>query len=101
MIVSVVAVVGALVLAALLGVSDAPNSTAALLAARTGSYFSVAAWSLTWHVVGGLLAGEAVAPPLEAARPRPRGAEPRHRRGRSALAPLRRSAVDSAWVPAP
>jgi hypothetical protein len=51
--------------------------------------------------VGGLLAGEAVAPPLEAARPRPRGAEPRHRRGRSALAPLRRSAVDSAWVPAP
>lgn len=55
------AVIGALTLAAFLGVSDAPNSTAALLAARTGSYSAVAAWSLIWHVVGGLLAGEAVA----------------------------------------
>jgi PiT family inorganic phosphate transporter len=61
MIVSVLAMVGALALAALLGVSDAPNSTAALLASRTGSYLGVAAWSLTWHVVGGVLAGEAVA----------------------------------------
>ena len=54
-------VVGALALAALLGVSDAPNAAAALLAARTGSYPAVAAWSLAWHVAGGLLAGEAVA----------------------------------------
>lgn len=61
MIVSAVALVGALALAALLGVGDAPNSTAALLSARTGSYPAVAAWSLTWHVVGGVLAGEAVA----------------------------------------
>ncbi len=61
MIVSFLAVVGALTLAALLGVGDAPNGTAALLAARTGSYFGVAAWSLIWHVVGGLIAGEAVA----------------------------------------
>lgn len=55
------AVVSALGLAALLGVSDAPNAAAALLAARTGSYPGVAAWSFVWHVAGGLLAGEAVA----------------------------------------
>lgn len=55
------AVISALALAALLGVSDAPNATASLLAARTGSYSGVAAWSLIWHVVGGLLGGEVVA----------------------------------------
>lgn len=56
-----VGVVGALALAALLGVSDAPNAAAAMLAARAGSYSAVAAWSLAWHVAGGLLAGAAVA----------------------------------------
>ncbi|MDA8312336.1 MAG: inorganic phosphate transporter [Actinomycetota bacterium] len=61
MIVFALGVAGALALAALLGVSDAPNATAALLAARTGSYPAVAAWSLAWHVAGGLLAGVAVA----------------------------------------
>jgi len=60
-IMTVLGVVGALALAALLGVSDAPNAAAALLAARTGSYAAVAAWSVAWHVAGGLLAGEAVA----------------------------------------
>ncbi len=61
MIVTAIGVAGALALAALLGVSDAPNAAAALLAARTGSYRAVAAWSLAWHVAGGLLAGVAVA----------------------------------------
>ncbi len=48
-------------IAALLGVSDAPNSSAALVSARSGSYPAVAAWSVGWHLVGGLLAGVAVA----------------------------------------
>ncbi len=61
MIVAAAGVVGALALAALLGVSDAPNAAAALLASRTGSYAAVAAWSASWHVAGGLLAGVAVA----------------------------------------
>jgi inorganic phosphate transporter, PiT family len=60
-IMSALGVVGALALAALLGVSDAPNATAALIGARTGSYAAVAAWSVAWHVFGGLVAGEAVA----------------------------------------
>ena len=61
MIIAAVGVAGALALAALLGVSDAPNAAAALLASRTGSYPAVAAWSVSWHVIGGLLAGAAVA----------------------------------------
>jgi PiT family inorganic phosphate transporter len=61
MILTAIGVAGALALAALLGVSDAPNAAAALLASRTGSYTAVAAWSLAWHVAGGLLAGVAVA----------------------------------------
>ncbi len=60
MILFAIGVAGALALAALLGVSDAPNAAAALLASRTGSYSAVAAWSLAWHVAGGLLAGVAV-----------------------------------------
>jgi len=54
-------VVSALALAALLGVSDAPNASAALIAARSGTYLGVAVWSVGWHVIGGLLAGTAVA----------------------------------------
>jgi PiT family inorganic phosphate transporter len=61
MIMAAVGIAGALALAALLGVSDAPNAAAALLASRTGSYPAVAAWSVSWHVAGGLLAGAAVA----------------------------------------
>ncbi len=56
-----VAAAAAVGLAALLGVSDAPNSTAALVSARSGSYPAVAAWSIGWHLVGGLVAGTAVA----------------------------------------
>jgi PiT family inorganic phosphate transporter len=58
---TVLGVTGALMLAALLGVSDAPNAGAALLAARTGSPTTVATWSVLWHIAGGLLAGDAVA----------------------------------------
>lgn len=60
-VVQVLAVMGALALAALLGVSDAPNAIAALVSGRTRSYHAVAAWSLGWHVLGGLLAGTVVA----------------------------------------
>ncbi len=45
----------------MLGVSDAPNASAALIAARAGSYPRVMAFCFAVHVVGGLLAGEAVA----------------------------------------
>ena len=57
----VLAVIGALALAALLGVSDSPNAIAALVSGRTRSYQVVAAWSLAWHTLGGLLAGTVVA----------------------------------------
>lgn len=57
----VVAVLGALALAALLGLSDAPNATAALVAGRPRSFRAVATWSLAWTVAGGLLAGTVVA----------------------------------------
>lgn len=55
------AVVGALALAALLGMSDSPNATAALVSGRTRSFRAVAAWSLCWTVLGGLVAGTVVA----------------------------------------
>ncbi len=45
----------------MLGVSDAPNASAALIAARAGGYPRVMAFSFAVHVVGGLLAGQAVA----------------------------------------
>ena len=48
-------------LVTLLGVSDAPNASSSLIAARAGRYSRVAAWSMIWHLVGGLLAGSAVA----------------------------------------
>lgn len=57
----VLAVAGALALAALLGVSDAPNANAALVSARARSYRTVAGWTLLWHLVGGVLAGTVVA----------------------------------------
>ncbi len=57
----ILAITGALLLAVLLGVSDAPNATASLIAARAGQYRSLAAWSILWHFVGALIAGVAVA----------------------------------------
>ena len=57
----VLAGVAALALTVLLGVSDAPNASSSLIAARAGRYSWVAAWSLIWHLAGGLLAGSAVA----------------------------------------
>lgn len=57
----VLAAAGALAFAALLGISDAPNATAALISGRTRSYRLVAAWSVAWHVLGGLVAGTVVA----------------------------------------
>ena len=57
----ILAVTGALLLAALLGISDAPNATASLIAARAGRYRSLAAWSIFWHFAGAVIAGAAVA----------------------------------------
>lgn len=57
----VAGVLAALALAALLGTSDSPNATAALVSARASGFPAIAAWSVAWHVVGGLLAGVAVA----------------------------------------
>lgn len=57
----VFAVIGALALAALLGMSDSPNATAALVAGRTRSFRAVAVWSVGWTILGGLLAGTVVA----------------------------------------
>lgn len=57
----ILAAAGALALAALLGVSDAPNAIAALLTTRRRSVRPVAAWSVGWHFLGGLLAGTLVA----------------------------------------
>jgi len=45
----------------MLGVSDAPNASAALIAARAGGYRTVMAFSFVVHVVGGIIAGQAVA----------------------------------------
>jgi PiT family inorganic phosphate transporter len=59
--VQVLAVIGGLTLAAVIGVSDAPNAIAALVSGRTRSYPAVAGWSCGWHLLGGLLSGVAVA----------------------------------------
>ncbi len=45
----------------MLGVSDAPNASASLIAARAASYRSAMAFSFATHAVGGLIAGQAVA----------------------------------------
>lgn len=58
---NVLAIVAALGLAFVLGVGDAPNATATLLANRAGRRDHVMAASFTFHVIGGLLGGTAVA----------------------------------------
>jgi PiT family inorganic phosphate transporter len=45
----------------MLGVSDAPNASAVLIASRTASYRAAMAFSFVASAAGGLLAGEAVA----------------------------------------
>ncbi len=57
----VLAAVAALGLVAILGVSDAPNASSSLIAARAGRYSRVATWSVIWHFAGGLFAGSVVA----------------------------------------
>jgi hypothetical protein len=58
---TVVALAVVLAFAFVLGVSDAPNASAMLIASRTASYRSAMAFSFLTHAAGGLLAGEAVA----------------------------------------
>lgn len=55
------AVVVALVFAFVLGVSDAPNASAALVGTGTARYRPAMLFSFVFHVVGGLVGGTAVA----------------------------------------
>jgi inorganic phosphate transporter, PiT family len=57
----VAALVVVFAFAFMLGVSDAPNASAALISARVASYPKAMAFSFLATVAGGLLAGEAVA----------------------------------------
>jgi len=59
--VDVVAIVAALGLAFVLGISDAPNATAALVASRAAGWRAAIAFSFVFHLLGALLAGTAVA----------------------------------------
>jgi len=45
----------------MLGVSDAPNASASLIAARATSYRGAMLFAFSFHVLGGMLAGQAVA----------------------------------------
>jgi len=58
---SVLAFVVVIAFAFVLGVSDAPNASAVLIAARAASYRGAMAFSFVTHAAGGLLAGQAVA----------------------------------------
>jgi PiT family inorganic phosphate transporter len=60
-IVGVAALVVVVAFAFMIGVSDAPNASAVLIASRTASYRRAMAFSFLAHTAGGLLAGEAVA----------------------------------------
>ena len=55
------AVVVALVFAFVLGVSDAPNASAALVGTGTARYAPAMLFSFVFHAVGGLIGGTAVA----------------------------------------
>jgi PiT family inorganic phosphate transporter len=58
---SVAALVVVVAFAFMLGVSDAPNASAALIVSRAASYRRAMAFSFVAHAAGGLVAGEAVA----------------------------------------
>lgn len=58
---SVAALVVVIGFAFVVGVSDAPNGSAALIVSRAASYRTAMTFSFVAHAVGGLLAGEAVA----------------------------------------
>jgi len=57
----VAALVVVMAFAFMLGVSDAPNASAVLIASRAASYRSAMAFSFMAHAAGGLVAGQAVA----------------------------------------
>jgi PiT family inorganic phosphate transporter len=59
--VDVVAIVAALGLAFVLGVSDAPNATSALVASRAAPWHAALLFSFALHALGALLGGTAVA----------------------------------------
>jgi PiT family inorganic phosphate transporter len=59
--VDVVAIASALGLAFVLGISDAPNATAALVASRAAPWHAALAFSFALHALGALLGGTAVA----------------------------------------
>jgi len=59
--VDVVAIAAALGLAFVLGISDAPNATAALVASRAAGWRAAITFSFVFHFAGALLAGTAVA----------------------------------------
>ena len=59
--ISIVALVVVIAFAFMLGVSDAPNASAVLIASRAASYRRAMAFSFLASAAGGLLAGEAVA----------------------------------------
>ncbi len=59
--ISIVALVVVIAFAFMLGVSDAPNASAVLIASRAASYRRAMAFSFVASAAGGLLAGEAVA----------------------------------------
>ena len=56
-----VAFVAMIGFAFVLGISDAPNASASLIAARATSYRGAMAFSFVTHLIGGLIAGQAVA----------------------------------------
>ena len=58
---SIAALLVIVAFAFVLGISDAANASAALVASRTASYRQAMAFSFVAHAAGGLLAGEAVA----------------------------------------
>ena len=58
---AILAVLVVLGFAFMVGVSDAPDASAALLAARATSYRGAISFAFIFHVLGGILAGQAVA----------------------------------------